>query len=157
MHPILARGRLGLYLAAWIPVGGLLAALAGLAGNRSWLEAAALTLPLALIYAFVCLGSWSLCHALPLERASFPRIAAAHGAAAAVSSGLWLVIGRGWAAVLARLMQDQGIVDRYGSDLPLLFTTGALLFVLAAAVHYLLIAFESSRAAERRALERHVR
>ena len=153
MHPILARGRLRLYLAAWVPAGGLLAAIAGPASGRGWGEALALTVPLALIYAFICLGSWSLCKALPLERTGFPRLAAAIGAAAAVSSALWLVFGLGWASALGRLLRDPGTVGRFKGDLPLFFAIGALLFALAAAVHYLLIAFEASREAERNALE----
>src|SRR5262245_22766929 len=153
MHPILSRGRVGLYLAAWIPVGGLLASLAIVAGQRSVLEALALTLPLALDYAFICLGSWSLCRALPIERTGFPTLALSHGAGAFVSCTLWLIFGRGWASALARIARDPGIERRYASDLPLFFAAGTLLFLLSAVVHYLLIAFEASREAERRALE----
>jgi len=153
MHPILSRGRVGLYLAAWIPVGGLLAALAAVAGRRTILEALALTIPLALIYAFICLGSWSLCRALPLERTGFATIAVSQAAGAFVSCTLWLIFGRGWAAALGRIAGDPGIERRYTDDLPLFFAAGTLLFLLSAVVHYLLIAFEASREAERRALE----
>src|SRR6185503_12878632 len=153
MHPILSRGRVGLYLAAWIPVGGLLAALAVVGNRRGILEAAALTIPLALVYAFICLGSWSLCRALPLERTGFGTIALSQAGGAVVSCSFWLIFGRGWAAALARLASDPGIEQRYTQDLPLFFAAGTLLFVLSAVVHYLLIAFEGSREAERRALE----
>jgi two-component system sensor histidine kinase AlgZ len=153
MHPILSRGRVGLYLAAWIPVGGLLASLAVVGGRRSVLEALGLTLPLALVYAFICLGSWSLCRALPLDRTGFPTLAFSHAAGAVVSCALWLIFGRGWAAALGRIASDPGIESRYTGDLPLFFAAGTLLFLLSAVVHYLLIAFEASREAERRALE----
>src|SRR5262249_52436007 len=153
MHPILSRGRIGLYLAAWIPVGGLLAALAVVGGRRGVLEALGLTLPLALVYAFICLGSWSLCRALPIERTGFPTIALSQAAGAVVSGTLWLIFGRGWAAALGRIAGAPWIESRYAADLPLFFAAGTLLFLLSAVVHYLLIAFEASREAERRALE----
>lgn len=153
MHPILSRGRLLIYLAAWIPIGGLLAVLVGLVNRRAWYEALALALPLALLYAFMCLGSWSLCRALPLGRTGVGRIAVGHGFAAAVSSALWTAIGRGWAVVLGWLLDDAQTAPRYDIDIPIFFGAGMLLFALASAVHYLLIAFEASRAAETRALE----
>lgn len=153
MHPILARGRLGIYLIAWIPIAGLLAVLLGLGGHRGWLETFALALPLALVDAFLCLGSWSLCRTLPLSRTGVGRIAAALGVAAVVSSGVWTALGRGWSVILKRLLRDPEVVVRFDRDLPILLGVGVLLFLLAAAVHYLLIAFEASRAAETRALE----
>ena len=147
MHPILSRHWIRLYLAAWAPVGALLAVLAGLTSGRRWPEAAALALPLALFYAFVCLGSWSLCRALPLGRTGLPRLVLSHGAAGLLSSSLWLIFGMGWAALLARAAGDPAVLDRYENDLPLFFAFGTFLFLLAASVHYLLIAFEASRTA----------
>jgi LytS/YehU family sensor histidine kinase len=55
--------------------------------------------------------------------------------------------------VLGRLTNDPFTGARFDHDIPIFFVAGILLFTLAAAVHYLLIAFEASRAAERRALE----
>jgi uncharacterized membrane protein YhdT len=53
MHPLIAReGRLSLYLLAWTPLALLLAYLLVMMGGLAWLEAAALSLPLALFYAF---------------------------------------------------------------------------------------------------------
>src|SRR5207249_3027362 len=43
--------------------------------------------------------------------------------------------------------------DRYGQQMPPVFAIGVLLFLLALAVHYVLIAFETTRQAERRQLE----
>ncbi|HVA62483.1 MAG TPA: histidine kinase [Terriglobales bacterium] len=68
MHPLLGQGRrLGWYLAVWLPLGGLLAILmsagAGLNPALAW----AWALPLALVYAFVCLPTWYSCRVLPLR------------------------------------------------------------------------------------------
>jgi len=153
VHPILSKGKLGLYLAAWLPVGSLLASLAKLSTPRSGAEAALLALPLAVVYGFVCLGSWSLCRAMPIGRRSLLRIGAAQGAAAVVSSGLWVLIGGGWSAILGRSSQDSGTLPRFLHDIPLFFSAGVFLYLLSATLHYLLIAFEASREAETQALE----
>jgi hypothetical protein len=56
MHPILSRFRqLGLYLLAWVPLAGILMYLLVRAGE-SWRVAAALTVPLCFVYAFLCLA-----------------------------------------------------------------------------------------------------
>jgi hypothetical protein len=58
MHPLLARFRnLGIYLLAWIPVAAMLAYLLRASGGLGWSDALALSLPLCLIYAFVCLAA----------------------------------------------------------------------------------------------------
>src|SRR5262245_57095106 len=124
MHPILVRGRLPIYLAAWVPVAGLLVVLSALAGPRSWREALLLAFPLTVAYAFFCLWSWWLCRSLPLDWAGSLRVVAAHALAGSATSAAWLGAGRLWAGVLARLPRDPGVVDRYASDLPLLFSLG---------------------------------
>ncbi len=59
MHPILARGgRLALYLALWVAVGVLLGVLLAAQIGLGWSRPACVALPLALLYAFVCLSAW---------------------------------------------------------------------------------------------------
>jgi hypothetical protein len=154
VHPILTSlQRLGIYLAAWIPMGLLLSALVEMTDGRPWTDAVALALPLALVYAFLCLASWFVCRASPLGEVPVLRLLAAHGIAAVTTSGLWLAIGAVWASVISGLGVSPLASERFRSDLPIFFVVGLLLFVLAVAVHYLLMAFESSRAAQQRALE----
>jgi hypothetical protein len=58
VHPILSRlERLASYLAAWLVVGTLLAAVMTRLG-LTWPEALTLLLPLSAIYSFVCLSAW---------------------------------------------------------------------------------------------------
>jgi hypothetical protein len=153
MHPILAkRSLLGLYLAVWVPVGGALAVLLALSGDRPWAEAAAVALPLTVPYAFICLSSWYLCRTVPLQGPFALRVLATLAAAAAVSTSLWLLAGRAWSAFLAA-SAFPGADEAFLRQTPLLFAVGTLLFLLAAALHYVLIAFEESRLAETRALE----
>src|SRR5882672_4435704 len=152
MHPILERpGRLALYVAAWIPVGVLLAALIKTADAGSWGGALLLALPLAVFYAFLSLGAWFLCRTLPLGRTGASRLLGTLGLAGLLSSALWLLLGRGWAAVVA-FISSPAIIPRYRGALPMLFVVGVLLFILSSAFHYLLITFEAARDTERRAL-----
>lgn len=153
MHPILAeKRRLAGYLAAWLLLGGVLAALTEPRGE-AWIAAFALTLPLALAYAFVCLAAWYPSRANPPHRTGVSRLAALHGAAAAAATGLWLAAGWGWGNLLARFEATAGAAAQFRGNLLLFTAFGFLLYLLAVALHILFLAFAESRAAEARALE----
>lgn len=160
MHPILSHPRrLALYVAAWLPVGALLALALG--RQLSWFDALAYFLPLSTAFAFITLSTWYVCRAFPLgERTEGPRprswqaVLAVHGLGGALASLIWVGLARAWAAVFAWLSGVPGGIEAVGRDgWGLLFLAGVLLFWLAVVVHYLLIAFESSRDAERQAFE----
>lgn len=142
-----------MYLAAWVPVALLVAALVALAGRAPWTDALALVLPLFAVYAFQCLPAWYLCRSFPLRSFGPLRAGAVMSLAAVVSSGVWLVAGSGWALLLARAPGMGGAVDLFNRSYPLLFVTGVLLFSLAAAASYLMAAAMESRQAERQVLE----
>ncbi len=151
MHPILADPRrLALYLAAWVPLILLLAGLLASTGDFTWSQAAELTVPLAVVYAFVCLSAWYLCRFLPLRGPSIFYQLATVNAAASVSSLIWSG-AVAWALAIGLKLEPQYLRQR-----PILFGAGFLLFDLAAAFHYALMAFESSRQAHARALQANV-
>ncbi len=154
MHPILAvRGRLLAYIAAWEVLGGVLAVLLGLSGGFSWLEALALALPLTALYAFVCLGAFWVCRAAPLRTAGLVRVAGTQLASAALSAVLLLQAAQAWAGLLDRTgLFQETLTRRAGIVAPLLLGMGLVLFLLTAALHYLLGALEDSRRAETEAL-----
>ncbi|MBZ5498003.1 MAG: histidine kinase [Acidobacteriia bacterium] len=154
MHPILAqRRRLALYLAAWLPVVGLIVVLLDLSGRLSWAESLALAIPMGLLNAFLCLAAWYLCRTFPLGETGILRLFAIYAIASLLTSSLWVFIGKGVAATLAGLPRLTELNSHYTQQVPLLFGVGILLFLLVVAVHYLLSSFESSRQTERRALE----
>jgi hypothetical protein len=152
VHPILGdRQRLLVYLVVWQLLGLLLTI--GLRQNAPWLEAAAFFLPLCLIYAFVCLSAWYLCRAFPMNTAtSIWSVLLAYAASAAVASLLWVVSAMGWAMTLAAMSLEQP-TRLYRDEVLLIFVLGVLLFWLAAACQYMLMAFQASRDAETRAIE----
>lgn len=155
IHPIfVSRERLRLYLGAWVPVSLLLALLLVVSGQLSWPEAVTLALPLSLVYAFITLSAWYVWRGAPHSAAAFGRLVGALAVAAAVSSALWL----GAAAVTARILDAYvpafaDLPARVREQWPLLFAVGVLLYLLAGAVHYAVLAADASRQAERRALE----
>jgi two-component system sensor histidine kinase AlgZ len=153
MHPILAQfRRLVFYLVGWIPLAGMLAYLLAVPGGLSWLQAVAVAFPLCLLYAFVCLAAWYPCLATPLERSSLPRFLFTHGAGAVVASTLWIFAAKTLGRMLAGFEEFRGLDARLSGDLPLLFGTGVLLYLLAVGFHYVLLAVEASREAEARVL-----
>ncbi len=154
MHPILAEWRrLGAYLGAWALVGSLIAAQLVVAAPFSWLEALTFAVPLAVLFGFVGLGAFWVCRAAPLTLAELPRSLGAQLLAAILSAALWLAAGRGWAFALERLDVFPGILGRQGQTAPLLLGLGVALFLLTAALHYLLGAFATSQEAAERALQ----
>ncbi len=154
MHPILTHsGRMGPYLAAWIPIAGLTAVLVRLAAGSSWIEAATLVVPLAAVYAFICLAAWYPCQATPLHRATLGRVILTHGLAGAISTVLWLFLAVTWASLLEAYPPFAGVSERFPRLVLVLLVTGLLLYALAAVFHYLVIAFEDARTAATRELE----
>src|SRR5262245_54476507 len=142
MHPILTdRRRLFVYVLAWELLGVLLSALLVLSGILSWRPALALVIPLTAFYAFVCLGAFWVCRAAPLRLSGWLRVAGAQLAGASLSACLWLLTPRVWASGLEKLGLFPALIAGQRQAAPLLFGMGLLLFLLAAALNYLLLAF----------------
>jgi hypothetical protein len=153
MHPILGRaGRLLTYLGAWLFLGALLAGVFTRLG-LTWAEALALLLPSLLVYSFVCLSAWYVSRATPLSTSSISRVLGSSGLAALVAGTVWLGLVRAWIGLLDQIPGSATAGARYDQQMPILFALGVLLFLLALAVHYALLALEAAREAERHRLE----
>lgn len=153
MHPLIARhGRLSLCLLAWTPLALLLAYLLIMMGGLGWLEAATLSLPLALFYALICLAPWYMCLALPLGSANTLTTVGKHLAAAIAAGLIWIVLAKGLGLALGRYVFPR-LNERLSPQLPLLFGIGVLLYLLSVALHYVLLSMESSKEAETREQE----
>lgn len=154
MHPLLAQlRRLIFYLLGWIPLAAMLAYLLAVPGGLTWWQAFVVSVPLCLLYAFVCMAAWYPCLATPLERSSVPRFLVTHVLGAIVASGLWIIAARLLARMLIGFEGFSGIVFQLSKDFPLLFGTGVLLYLLAVGFHYVLLAVEASRQAEARVMQ----
>lgn len=154
MHPILARpGRLMAYIAIWLPLGVLLAALLALQGVFRWTEAILFAVPLAVAYGFLCLSAWYVTGGSPVERAGALRVGVSAVASSFMSSAVWLLVARGWLGVIASLGRWPDPAPVFRLAAPTLFGFGFLVYLLAMAACYLAAAFNVSRDAERRGLE----
>jgi hypothetical protein len=158
VHPIFAeRGRLRSYLLAWGPIAALLAILLALGGHIGWTAAVALAVPLALFHAFMSLSAWYVARGTPITGPNLARVIGTYAAAASLSSALWMTAGFALARTFEGVLpHSSGLEARLREQWPLLFASGALLYLLAAAVHYAVLAADASRRAERRALEMQV-
>jgi two-component system sensor histidine kinase AlgZ len=153
MHPILAyRGRLGPYLVAWIPLGGLMTGLLAVAG-APWVEGAAIAFPMTLLYGFICLAAWYPCKAASLGVVPFPKVIVTQAMAAGLSAMLWLFLVDTWVVLLEQIPKFARATERFPQLVPVILAAGVVLYALVAALHYLLMAFEEARRAERTALE----
>jgi two-component sensor histidine kinase len=140
MHPILAaRGRLMLYLAAWVPLLALLALVSRTPG-AAWLPTAGALVPACLVFSFVCLSPWYICRVQPLQLSEVTRLAATW-APAAISGG-GVLAGTAWVA--------SNLLRQPAPNAGLLAGLGAILYMLSAGLHYTALAAEASRAAEKR-------
>ena len=156
MHPILARReRLAAYLLAWLPVAAVVAYLVVLPGRVSVREALLLAVPLSLVYAFLCLSSWYACRSAPLQLSRGWTLLATHGAGAFVAAALWTLCGSTLASAVA-VGELADLPERFSGSVPSLFVLGVLVYLLAVALHYVLLSLESSQAAERREAEMRV-
>jgi len=139
MHPIFSRRAwLAAYLSATVVGVALLAVLLRVPGGLSWLEAAELAGPLALVYAFVCLTPWYLCRMLPLGATHPAKLALNHVGAAVLATALWV----GAAQLLSRILE---VGPGGQAVIPYLTAVGLLLYSLSVALHYMLLAMRDSR------------
>jgi sensor histidine kinase YesM len=140
-------------LGAWLPVTALLTAVLARTATAPVVGAAIIVAPMCFVFAFVCQSSWYLCRSLPLGNTEIVRLVGTLGLAAALASALWVAAGGVWALAIGAISSFDRIADLYQAGLPLLFSAGIVLFLLAVVFNYLVITLEASQRAEKKALE----
>src|SRR5258708_40115925 len=122
MHPILARpGRLGAYIAIWLPLGVLLAALLALQGVFGWIAALVVAVPLSVSYGFLCLSAWYVTGGSPVERVGGARIGVTAVLSSFLSGAIWLLIARGWLGLIGSFGGGGGVSPPLPAPAPPLF------------------------------------
>lgn len=154
MHPLWKDKRaLAVYLFSWAVIGVLLSAVAVAQGTFGWVEAlVALVVP-TVVCGFMCLSSWYLCRAFPLEETGYMRLIPLFLVASGVTSALWVIGANAWVALVDLSVTGAGLQDRFRGGTPLLFGAGNIFYFMAATIHYLMIATAKTRETERRALQ----
>src|SRR5256714_15457884 len=110
-------------------------------------RAVALASPLFLQFAFLCFSAWYPCRGIPPANSGSWL---AHLAAAAVASLLWIAIARFLAFGLAIFPWFAGLDQQIARAYPILFGSGVLLYLLAVALYYVLLADQAASDAEKR-------
>src|SRR4029078_9112413 len=153
MHPILARlERLGGYLALWC-AGGVFESAVLTQQGLSWPEALVQGLPPLIVYSFICLSAWYVCRATPLATSGVPRVLTASLVAAFIGAALWVALSEAWLATLESMPAIAPITPRFRAQVPFLFAVNLILYLLVLSVHYVVLALEAFRTAERQQLE----
>ena len=153
LHPILARkGRFAPLLSTAIPLAALLTGLLARPGAFTFGEAVSLAWPLAFVALFLFLSVWYVARAAPVRRGKIVQTVVTHGVAAVLICSVWVLSGAGAARLLVPLW-GAAFPARFAAQVPILFWTGILLYLLSLALHSVLLAVEATREAERRALE----
>jgi LytS/YehU family sensor histidine kinase len=147
MHPLFqSKSTLLAYVAAWIPLGAMLGFVLGASVHLHWMECAALTLPITLLLGLVCLSPWYLCRGLPLNRTPRWKLLANHLVAAMFASAIVLAFVPPLLMMLSKV--HAGLDRRFHPAMPVLASMVFLFYLLSIALHYVLLAVESSRQAE---------
>jgi sensor histidine kinase YesM len=153
MHPILGRlDRVLAYAAGWLVV-ALLVATSLAQQGIGWFDALVFVAPPFLVYGFVCLSSFYICRAMPLATTRPQAVAIVLAVSAIVGGVIWLAFVQAWAAMLRSMSGFESTAAAGMSQQPYLFSVAVILFLLVLSVHYVALAFEATRDAERQQLE----
>ena len=157
MHPLLlGRRRLVLFAIACIDIAVLLALLLRVFEPRPFGHAIAFTLPFTLLYGFVCLSAWWVCRTAPIATTPLMRLLVVQGGATLQAAAVGVGVAAVWAVCLTRLFAIGP--DRAGilRDLLVMGVVALLIYPVSIVIHYLMLAYERAREAERNALESQV-
>jgi hypothetical protein len=151
MHPILGHfRRLVLYLAAWAPISAVITYLFVALGGMTWVLALALSIPLCLYYAFVCLSAWYMCRSIRLQNSASWLT---HFAAAAVAGIVWKAVAIGLAIALSSTQFFPGAREQVERQGPLIWAMGTFLYLLSTALFYILLSNQAAHEAEKGRVE----
>ncbi len=117
-----------------------------LGSKITWEQSAALSAPLTLTLAFVCLSPWYACRMMPFGSTVLWKMVSNHLLAAVAASGLLLLIASALIAGLSGVFPDLG--NEFQPVRPILAAIAMVMYVLSIAFHYAVLAVESSRKAE---------
>jgi sensor histidine kinase YesM len=107
---------------------------------------------LALSALALLLPVWYLCRSMPLGETAMARLLSTHGAAAAATGVAWVYLGELAARLLTTLYADGRILSLYLAQRTSLAAAGGVLYLVGTAFHYMLMAEEAARRAERNAV-----
>jgi sensor histidine kinase YesM len=154
VHPILSNRRtLALYLAVWLFVGLLVETPFILSMSSQWISILISDIPLYFLYAFMCLSSYYLCRTFPLHNTKWYILIILFLFAAGIVGGIATLVSMGWVRFVDTLQLGPPLIVQYEPWIAGIYSILILIFLLVAALHYVIITFEQSQEVERQALE----
>jgi hypothetical protein len=132
MHPIFRnKGWFAVYLIAYAVLGLMMTALFQMQdGALGWEETLAITEPLCIFFAFICLSPWYICRQLPIVSTGKSKLALYHMSAAIASTALWIA----FALAIGNILD---LDSRINYLIAPLIAVGFLLYLLSVALHYM--------------------
>ena len=110
-------------------------------------------IPFNILFAFICLSSYYLCRIFPIKTTQWYNLLTMFVVAGCIASGIALIIGYGWVQVIDFLTFAPPIAPLYENWIIGIYSMLALIFMLVAAMHYIIIASDQSQETERQTLE----
>ena len=154
MHPILSNKKtLAIYLATWFVVGSLIELPYLLAHVDQVFIGLFVDIPFEIFFALVCLSSYYLCRFFPLQSTQWYRLILIFIFTACCAAGFAMVVGYGWVHFIDSFKFTSDIASFYTPWIAGIYSILVLLFLLVATIHYVIIAFEQTREAERQSYE----
>ena len=144
MHPFLRDWRsFAIWMAAWLPLGPIMALVWHYSGDVRTVETAAVMVPITIVLSFVCLSPFYMCRTLPLRSASKANIAISHMTAAMILVGGVMLVGHFTASVLSARFPR--LDARYKEASPVLALIFLLIYEMSVALHYAGMELEASK------------
>lgn len=127
-------------------MGAILGLLISATGNLTMAETAAITGPVTLVLAFMCLSPWYTCRFLPVRGMKPGGFVLQHLAASVVVAGGVLLVARLVAWAFSEILP--GLDDRFRGSAPVLTAMVTMIYLLSIALHYVVIEAQGSRRSE---------
>lgn len=134
------------YMAAWIPLGAMLTLMLCVAGRLPVAQSISVMAPVTLLLAGVCLAPWYSCRSLPLRSTPKEKLFINHVVAAMCATAIVMIFARALVAAFSGAFP--GLRQKYASAVPVLAAMVDMIYLLAIALYYVILAIESSRQAE---------
>ncbi|MBV9762929.1 MAG: histidine kinase [Acidobacteriaceae bacterium] len=134
------------YVAAWVPLGAMLTLMLSVTGRLPVMASASVMAPVTLLLAGVCLAPWYSCRSLPLRSTPKEKLLINHAVAAMCATAIVMIFARALVAGFSGVFP--WLRAGYASAVPVLAAMVDMIYLLAIALYYVILAIESSRQAE---------
>ena len=154
MHPILSNKRtLILYLTIWFLVCLLVETPFIISMSSQWFSILLCDVPLYFLYAFMCLSSYYLCRTFPIQNTNWYNLILLFLLAAGITAGIAILVSMSWIRFVDSLQIGPPLISLYEPWVAGIYSILILVFLLVAALHYVIITFEKSRENELQTFE----